>query len=183
LDIALAITEIDAEKTSINFRPYKVSDLFEYAIKDHSNLIEEKEINIVLPAQREITEVVIDPALIKEVVRILIHSALQHSPAKGEIVLDVIEAIDRIELRIANSGERLKGDELNKITNFFKCKAIPERSKWPGLRFAIVKFLMGMHHGEISIENNTGGGVTTKLIFPVNNSQREALHQLLSQLN
>ncbi|MCF8364869.1 MAG: hypothetical protein K9H16_03755 [Bacteroidales bacterium] len=183
LDMALVLSEIDLEDKAGNIRPFRVSDLFGYALRDHADLIVEKEIEILQPTGREITEAVIDPALIKEVVRIFIHNAVWHSPAGGKIVLDVFESIDRIELHINDNGGGFDFDTLNAITNFLKQKEISDKSKWPGLRFAIVKHLMNIHHAEIIAENNSGGGATVKLIFPVNNAQREALHQSLSQLN
>lgn len=183
LDMALVLSEIDLEDKAGNIRPYKVSDLFGYALKDHADLIEEKEIEVVQPTGREITEAVIDPSLIKEVVRMVIHNAIWHSPKGGKIVLDVYESIDRIELHINDSGAGFNFDTLNEITDFLKLKEISDKSKWPGLRYAILKHLMNIHHAEIHVENNSSGGATVKLIFPVNNAQREALHQSLSQLN
>ncbi len=183
LDLALAITEIDPEKSTCKMRPYKVSSVLEYAIDDHSQLINDKRISITGPAESEITEVVIDPGLIKEVVRIFVFNAVWHTPKDGHIDISVNESIDKVELRIDDSGSGFNISDLNSISQFLKIPGVADRSEWPGLRFAIAKLIMDVHHAEIKIDNNTQGGATVKLIFPVNNAQREALHQLLSQLN
>lgn len=183
LDIALVVSEVDAEKTAASVRPYKVSDLFEYALKDHKDIISEKNLEIQMPAEREITEVVINPTLIKEVVRIFIQNAVFHSRAGGTVVLDINESIDRIVLNISDSGNGFDLEFLEKASTFLKSKDLTNRSQWPGLRFAIAKYIMDMHYAEIIIENNADGGASAKLIFPVNNDQLEELHQSLSQLN
>jgi len=183
LDIALVVSEVDAENTAANIRPYKVSDLFEYALKDHKDIISEKKLEIQMPAEREITEVVINPTLIKEVVRIFIQNAVFHSHEGGTIELDIYESIDRIVLNISDSGNGFDLEFLEKASTFLKSKDLTNRSRWPGLRFAIAKYIMDMHYAEIIIENNADGGASAKLIFPVNNAQLEKLHQSLSQLN
>ncbi len=183
LDIALVVSEIDAEKGPANVRPYKVSNLFDYALKDHSDNILEKNLEIQMPAEREITEVVINPTLIKEVVRIFIQNAVFHSEPGGTIVLEINESIDRIVLNISDSGNGFDLEFLNNASLFLKSKNLTDRSKWPGLKFAIAKYIMDIHFAEIIIENNAGGGASVKLIFPVNNAQLEEIHQSLSQLN
>jgi len=157
--------------------------VLEYAIADHSQMINDKRISISGPAESELTEVVIDPGLIKEVVRILLFNAIWHTPKDGHIDISICETVDKVELRIDDSGTGFNLSDLNTITSFLKIPGMTNRSEWPGLRFAIAKFIMEIHHAEIKVENNTHGGATAKMIFPVNNAQREALHQLLSQLN
>jgi K+-sensing histidine kinase KdpD len=183
LDLALAITDIDSDKSVSKMRPYKVSSVLEYAIADHSQIINDKRISITGPAESELTEVVIDPGLIKEVVRILLFNAIWHTPKDGHIDISICESVDKVELRIDDFGTGFNLSDLNTLTSFLKIPGIGNRSEWPGLRFAIAKFIMEIHHAEIKVENNTHGGATAKMIFPVNNAQREALHQLLSQLN
>jgi len=183
LDIALVISEIDAEKITANVRPYKVSDLFDYAVKDNSDNILEKNLEIQMPTEREITEVVINPTLIKEVVRIFILNAVIHSPAGGAVRFEINETIDRIVLIISDSGNGFDLAFLNKASNFLKSNDLTDRLKWPGLKLAISKYIMDLHFAEILLENNANGGAIVKLIFPVNNEQLEELHQSLSQLN
>lgn len=183
LDLALLITEVDPEKSTNKMRPYKVSSVVDYALDDHRDLIRVKHLTVFKPSESEITEVVIDPGLIKEVVRIFIHNAILHSPRSGKVNISVSETVDKVELRITDSGMGFSLSLLNTVNKFLNIPGMPGRSEWPGLHFAIAKFIMDIHHGEIKVENNAKGGATVKLIFPVNNAQREALHQLLSQLN
>ena len=183
LDIALLISEVDSERLATSVRPYRVSDLFEYALKDNTDIISAKNLEIKKPIDRELTEVVINPALIKEVIRIFIQNALWHSKPGEKIELDIDESIDRIVLSISDSGRGFDPDFLANTTNFLKSNDITNRSKWQGLRFAVTKFIMDLHYSEIIVENNDNGGVSVKLIFPVNNAQLDELHQSLSQLN
>lgn len=183
LDLALAITEINPENSTSKMRPYKVSSLVDYAIDDHDELIRDKHIIISRPDDLEMTEVVIDPGLIKEVVRIFIYNAIWHTPEKGQLKISVNESVDKVELYIEDTGDGFKQEDLNNINHFLSIPSVASRSDWPGLRFAVAKFIMDIHHATIKVKNNTQGGASAKLIFPVNNAQREALHQLLSQLN
>lgn len=183
LDLALAITDIDPNNTQNKMCPYKLSSMLEYVIEDHSQLISDKQITITGPAESELTEVVIDPGLIKEVVRIFLNNAIRHTPKEGHVDISIYEKVDQVELRIDDSGKGFSSNDLDNLTGFLKIPGMPEHPQWSGLRIAVAKFIMEIHHAEIKVGNNTRGGATVKLIFPVNNEQREALHKRLSQLN
>lgn len=183
LDTALLVSEIDHDKTANNIRPYKISNLLEFAVNDHSEQIRNKNIRVNYPDESELSESVIDPGLIKAVLSAFLSNAVLHCPPKGNIDFIIEESIDKIELRIQDEGPGFDANNLEKISQFLSSPGVSKRSEWPGLRFAVAKFIMDIHHAEIMIENNPTGGASVKLIFPVNNEEREALHQLLSQLN
>ncbi len=183
LDTALIVTEINTQTSGNNMRPYKLSNLIEYAVNDNVDLIRKKDIHVCYPQDLEITEIVIDPGLIKEVLRIFILNAIKYSPENGDIKIEIHESVDRIELHIQDSGNGFTEKDLSEISSFLQSPEMIKNSDWSGIRFAIAKFIMSLHNAQIMIENRENGGSLAKLIFPVNNAKREALHQLLSQLN
>lgn len=184
LDTALIVTEIDPGKSADSMRPYKLSNLIEYAVKDYEELIAEKNIHIAFPEDKEITEIIIDPGLIKEVLKVFILKALKHTSEYGNIILDVHESVDKIELHIHGpSGNRMPAEKLEKLSAFLSFPGMLGHNEWPEIRIALAKFIMNLHNAQIKIENSNKGGVLVKLVFPVNNEKSEELHQILSQLN
>jgi K+-sensing histidine kinase KdpD len=119
LDVALIVTEIDPEKSIDNMRPYKLSNLIEYAVNDNRKLIAEKNVDIIYPQDKEITEIIIDPGLVKEVLNIFIRRGVKNSPEHGIVKLEMHESIDRIEMHIHDpAGDRIPNDQLEILSNF-----------------------------------------------------------------
>jgi K+-sensing histidine kinase KdpD len=183
LDVAMMVTEIDQDKLSHKMRPYKISNLVDFAIKDNIEAIQNKGIEVLSPEDVEFTEVVIDPDLIKEVLKLLLSVMIKDTPQHGEIKIIINELVDRIELAIDNSGKGFSDNQLKVMSGFFADPGFSSKSECPGLKLAIVKFIMTIHYASITASNNEQGGASLKLIFPVNDSRREEINQILSQLN
>lgn len=183
LDTALMVTEIHSEISSESMRPYKISNLIEYAVNSCSNEIKEKNIRIQQPEISEISEIIIDPGLIMEVIRIFLAKAVKQNRKNGEIRISISESPKAIELNITDTGNGYEFKEINSMASFLSSSETSGRTDWPDIKIAIAKYIMDLHHASIKIDNNPGGGSTAKLIFPVNTAKRDALHHILSQLN
>lgn len=182
-DTALMITQIDPEKIAENMRPTNINSMVEYAVSDTLPFIQKKNIKIVQPEKKDFSEVVIEPGLIKEVISIFLNNSVYYSRSGGEIRIIVRETSEQIELTLEDEGKGFSHDEMLKLRKFLDTDKMPKQSEWPGLRFAVAKFITDIHHVQIRIANNDRGGATVKLIFPVNPVKRDQLHQQLSRLN
>lgn len=182
-DAALMISQIDAEKPGENMRPTKINSIFEYAISDIYEELNNKNIKINLLQEDLTTEIVIDPDLIKEVIEIFLKNAITLSQPNSTISVNIIENAESVALTIDYRQHGNRKDEFSTINEYLTEDLKTYRFDWPGLRLVIAKFIMDLHNAEIKTFDNTGTGAQINMIFPINNAKRNALHQLLSQLN
>ncbi len=182
-DTALMITQIEPEQISENMRPTKLSSLVEYALSDAMRDFENQEIKINTDLNDKLTEINIDPGLIKDVIRIILKNAATYSPVQGLVNIKLTEYKNNIELKISNQGKGFDPDKFKNIKAFLMKDGLNLRTEWPGMHFAVIKFIMDLHNAQVQIGNLEEGGATVKLIFPLNISKGNALQQALSQLN
>lgn len=182
-DIALMITQIEPEKINENMRPTKLSSLVEYALIEVMQNCDKKEIAINSNFKDKLTEVIIEPSLIKDVIRIILANAANHSPVKGAISINLTESKEKIELQISNQGKGFEPEKFKNITSFFMKEGLNLRSEWPGMHFSVIKFIMDLHNGQVQICNPEEGGAMVKLIFPINAKKNKAFSESLLQLN
>jgi K+-sensing histidine kinase KdpD len=182
LDLALMVSEIDTIRNDELVRPYKLSCLFDIVINDLKSDIRKKKINLVPPDHVEISEIIINPDLIKQVIQIILQWAIKFSPERSTIRILLNENIDHIEMEI-KFGCNEKGKTSVETVKQFLLKETLRRNQWPGLEIAITKYIADLHHAKIEILDYPDGEVSAKLFFPVNSAKGEALHQLLSQMN
>jgi len=182
-DIALMITQIEPSQINDNMRPTKLSSLVEYSIIEVIQNCEKREIVINTNLKDKLAEVIIEPGLIKDVIRIILTNAANHSPVKGTITIKLTEFEDKVELEISNPGKGFEPDKLKNITSFLMKDGLNLRSEWPGMHFSVIKFVMDLHNGQVQISNPDEGGAMVKLIFPINAMKNKAFSESLLQLN
>lgn len=180
---ALLLTQIDPEKIGESMRPTKISSIIEYAISDVNEEYAGKYIKISTPSTYEKAEIVIEPGLIKEVIKIILSMAISSVNQDSSIKLKITEKPESIVLAIGYTRQEKVTDESKKLNDCLTCDLEVLQSDLQCLRLTIAHYIMKMHNAEIKIFENTGYEAEVNMIFPINFAKRNALNQLLSQLN
>lgn len=107
-----------------------------------------------------------DEAKIKQVIAILLDNAIQHTPAGGKIDLTLVPGSNQTILTVADSGEGISPEHLNKIFDRFY-QADKSKSKGGvGLGLAIAKWIVESHGGCIQAASIPGAGATFTVRLP-----------------
>lgn len=88
--------------------------------------------------------------------------AMERMPRK-EIKIDLFEDAEGVHLNIADSGEGIEGDKLNKIFDpFFTTRSFQNHL---GLGLSVVFGILKEHKAEVSAESTRGQGTLLKILF------------------
>jgi len=111
-------------------------------------------------------EIFADPLLFNRAIGNLIENALRFTPEAGEIRVS-LRAIDTgSEITVSDSGSGIAPEHLPRVFDRFY-RGDPSRSSaGTGLGLALVKSIVDLHHGSVSIESTVGRGTEVKLTFP-----------------
>jgi len=107
--------------------------------------------------------ITMDPVRIREVLINLLINALHHTPTNGRVTIEVSDAADHIELRVADTGPGIAADELPRIFDRFHKGA---GSHGSGLGLTIARSLVEAHGGTIRAESTAGAGTTIVFTLP-----------------
>ena len=107
-----------------------------------------------------------DPDRITQVLSNLLSNALQHTPAGGEIYVELTQS-DQITLEVRDSGPGIPEGQLERIFDrFHRVDASRSRaSGGTGLGLAIVRTIVELHSGTVSVSNANGGGAVFRVVF------------------
>ena len=107
-----------------------------------------------------------DPDRITQVISNLISNALQHTPAGGEISVN-LEQSDRITLEVRDTGPGISDEHLERIFDrFHRVDASRSRaSGGTGLGLAIVRTIVELHSGTVTVSNANGAGAVFRVVF------------------
>jgi signal transduction histidine kinase len=112
-----------------------------------------------------------DKSRIRQVIEILLDNAIRHTPVDGKIVLSLSETNKEIWLTVADTGEGIAPEYLDKIFDRFY-QIDNSRSKGElGLGLSIAKCIIANHGGTIGVTSELGSGTkfTIQLPLPKNN--------------
>jgi two-component system, NtrC family, nitrogen regulation sensor histidine kinase NtrY len=103
-----------------------------------------------------------DPEMLHRALSNLVLNAMDAMPDGGKLTLSARCLDDRIEIRVADTGEGLTPEECERLfTPYYTTK-----QHGTGLGLAIVQSVVADHAGTISVESQPGGGAAFVLLFP-----------------
>lgn len=89
----------------------------------------------------------------------LISNAFKYTPNQGEINIEIIEDIDKVVVSVSDTGVGIPEEYVDKIfERFFEISDLKEgknNNKGTGIGLSIVKSIIDLHKGKISVANST----------------------------
>lgn len=114
--------------------------------------------NIDLQLDFDEYEIEANEELLKEIWINLIDNALKFTARCGTVALDISDMGSELSVRISNTGEDIPPESLDKIYNKFYQTDESHASSGNGIGLAIVKRIVDLHKGKISVKSE--GGIT-----------------------
>jgi cell cycle sensor histidine kinase DivJ len=117
-----------------------------------------------------------DRRAIKQVVINLLSNALKFTPEGGRITMALVRDKDVLDLSISDTGIGIAAEDLPKLgMPFFQARSAYDRShEGTGLGLSVVRGLVGLHGGDMSIESAPGEGTRVAIRLPI--AGEEAAH-------
>jgi signal transduction histidine kinase len=170
------LEKIRAGKVELKRNLYEVRDLFELVQDTLSWMAEEKGISlrVELPDHDRLF-IYGDYDRLLQILVNLAKNGLQFT-TEGEVVLSAGQTETETVIRVRDTGIGMKEEEMERIWERFY-KADPSRARnrgETGLGLSIVKQLVELHGGEISVASEWGKGTCFTLKFPFSSSGHDA---------
>ena len=103
-----------------------------------------------------------DPELLHRALSNLVLNAMDAMPNGGRLTLSAQPCGDKIEMRVADTGEGLTPEECERLfTPYYTTK-----QHGTGLGLAIVQSVVADHGGTIAVESHAGSGATFIITLP-----------------
>lgn len=111
----------------------------------------------------------VDPAMMKQAVRILVDNAVKYTPKGGTITLRLERASDgRIGLGVQDEGIGMEAQETaHMFERFFRGDRVRGNTKGSGLGLSIAKWIVDKHRGTIEVLSFRNIGTRMTILLPV----------------
>lgn len=184
----LDLSKVEAGKMDFKFEKASINTPVEFMKNTFESLAKEKNINLILETDENISKTYIDTQRIEQVVSNLISNAIKFTDNDGKIVIKTenieINDIDKtklfgiekpvfyqnyIKVSVADSGIGISENDLHKVFDQFQQieNSLNRKNGGTGLGLPIAKQLIEAHRGFIWVESELNRGTTFSFVIPV----------------
>jgi two-component system sensor histidine kinase KdpD len=161
----LDITRLEAGAMHLHREACDVQELIGSALEQIGTPLKNRQVNVEISPK--IPLVPLDFVLFSRVLVNVIDNALKYSPVEKPIEIRARVFRQDLEISIADRGEGIPIDNLERIFDKFYRIQRPDNVSGTGLGLSICKGIVEAHHGCIQAENRRGGGAIFKIRVPL----------------
>jgi two-component system, sensor histidine kinase and response regulator len=149
------ITKMDSGHFSLNITKCNIVEIVESISMSVVEYVGNKGITLIFDTDIEEKEVCCDLDAIERIVLNLISNAIKFTPCGGTIYVNVMDLGEDIKISVKDTGIGIKQDMLEIIFERFKQEdsLLTRRSEGSGIGLSLVKYLVEMHGGQVSVQS------------------------------
>jgi two-component system heavy metal sensor histidine kinase CusS len=164
VDNLLFVARVDAAREPIMRKRFDARAAVEKIATFYQTIADDHRVTISCSGDGQIYA---DPDLFERAVGNLLDNALRFTPENGSIQIAVSEHDANFEVAVSDNGCGIAAEHLPRVFDRFYRAESSRGSDGAGLGLALVKSIVDLHGGSVSIQSELGGGTTVKLIFPL----------------
>lgn len=163
----LDLSRLEAGRLPVDLRAVQVCDLLNELREETREVQEQSGLHFVWRTEPDLSPMLTDPGKLKVVIKNLLGNAIRFTK-EGSVVVDAHPLRNGIEICVTDTGIGIPKDALRLIFEPFHQIVDPTslQQGGTGLGLHIVKRLLGLLGGEVSVESTEGKGSTFRIWMP-----------------
>ncbi|EKQ57356.1 MULTISPECIES: PAS domain-containing hybrid sensor histidine kinase/response regulator [unclassified Clostridium] len=176
IDNLIDITKIDNNYFEISKSNHDIINLVENITLSVVDYIQNKGISITFDTDVEERIIACDPEKIERIILNLLSNAVKFTPSGGNIIVKIENNTNDICIRVKDTGKGIPKNKLDSIFERFVQvdKSLTRTHEGSGIGLSIVKKLIELHGGKISVISKEGQGTEFIMYIPCKLVESEA---------
>jgi signal transduction histidine kinase len=165
-DNLLKLSELDSEKTPLKLKVFSLDKQLEKIALTLEPQWSKKNLNVEAALSK--CEYCGDEDLLSQVWMNLLHNAIKFTPMGGDIRISLCAAEDVVIVSIFDTGLGIAPEDTLRIfERFYKADKSRDRAMGgTGLGLSLVKKIVDLHEGEITVDSEPGKSTTFRISLP-----------------
>ena len=168
IDKLLDVARVDAGETVVEQSPQDLNAFLSEYHKTNREFVERKGFTFNLESEGRLPLVMVDPDHLETILNNLVENSLKYSNSEKQITIySSYDGQNQVEISVMDRGEGIPVKvQKNIFDKFFRAEnAMTANTKGHGLGLSIVKNLVELNGGRISVSSRSGDGSTFTLRF------------------
>jgi signal transduction histidine kinase/HAMP domain-containing protein len=159
----IEVSEIDTGRRELRMDRFRPIDILRDACSRAREEVREKNIDLQIDAFADLSYVNGDRRALRSIMDNLMSNAIRYTPENGAIQLQAKEEKDRVQFSVRDSGRGIEAERLPNLFGRFNAA----HDQGTGLGLALVRRLVELLGGQVSVESRLGHGTTFTFTLPV----------------
>ncbi len=172
IDNILDLSTIEAGYMALDLHPLDIGAM----LNDMDGLVRDwagtRKITVKIDIADSLNTITADERRIKQVMINLIRNAIAFTPEGGKITLRAAQKGDHLLLSVVDTGPGISADDQTRLFEPFERAPLKVTDGQPdnrgaGLGLSLVRNIVGLHGGKVTLESTLGRGTTVHVHLPV----------------
>src|SRR5271156_4213237 len=159
----IEVSEIDTGRREIRMDRFRPIDILRDACSRARDEVRAKNIDVQIQAFADLAYVNGDRRALRSIMDNLMSNAVRYTPENGAILLQAKEQKETVHFSVRDSGRGIEAERLANIFGRFNAA----HDQGTGLGLALVRRLVELLGGQVSVESRLGHGATFSFTLPV----------------
>ena len=168
IDDYLDITKLESGARTLRLAPTRITPIVDRAILLLEPVAAQRGIVIARHFSSEVPMVLVDADLMARAITNLIANAIKYSPPKAEVTVTIRADEGMLFIDVTDHGYGIAHEHLEKIfEKFYRVPRVEDvETPGTGLGLAMVREIMELHRGAVTVSSVPGAGSTFSLRLP-----------------
>ncbi|MDF2883130.1 MAG: histidine kinase [Clostridiaceae bacterium] len=162
------LSKIETGFFKLNLSNENIVEVTENIVQSVSEYINRKELSIIFDTNTEEKIIACDPEKIERIILNLISNAIKFTNPGGSIFVNVFDKGNTVEITVEDTGIGIEKKYLDSIFGRFQQvdKSLSRNAEGSGIGLSVVKSIVELHGGKISVDSEAGKGSIFKIELP-----------------
>jgi len=165
IDDLTEVSRLDAGGITLEPEPVALATFLPELLAGNPEMLDPAQIGLAVPD--DLPPVLADPARMRRILTNLLINARKYSAPGAPIRVDARLLDGHVEIRVADQGQGIPADEIDRIFDRFYRSTYKRRGEGIGLGLYITKALVEAHGGSIRVDSEIGKGSTFSFTLPL----------------
>ena len=166
IDQLLDLSKLESGKVYLSLKSGDIVKHLRSLVFSFESLAERKNISLNTQFPTEIENALFDKDKLEKIVGNLLSNAFKYTPKNGSVTVIVGQTNGSIAIEITDTGKGIGKDELKLVFDrFYRVEGTEEKGS--GIGLSLVKELVDLHNGNLSVDSVIGQGTSFKVTLPI----------------
>ncbi|MDP4146288.1 MAG: sensor histidine kinase [Bacillota bacterium] len=173
------ITKIDSGYLKPRFQNHDIVMVVEDITQSVADYIKSRGIDIIFDTDVEEKTIACDPEIIERIMLNLLSNAVKFSKPGASILVDVHDEEENVLISVKDTGIGIEKDKIDMIFERFVQvdKSFTRNHEGSGIGLSLVKSLVEILGGTITVESEYGKGSMFKILLPTNLKEEDRMEE------
>jgi signal transduction histidine kinase len=162
----LDLASIDAGALELRLEDLDVEEAMKAAAEGVQDRLRESNIELRIVATDGVGKMHADGRRVRQVLFNLLSNAIGFSEPGQTVTLAAMRRPDELVFKVSDRGRGIAPEALERVFDRFESNTAGARHRGPGLGLSMVKALVDLHGGRVTIDSVVGEGTVVTCVFP-----------------